>query len=73
MQTILDAAAFLDSPLAFTYKKNDGYFNFNAISVYKVSIDFWIKILGRLLVADKQILTECFKLLSLVVKKLIHT
>ena len=73
MQTILDAAAFLDSPLAFTYKKNDGYFNFNAISVYKVSIDFWIKILGRLFVADKQILTECFKLLSLVVKKLIHT
>ena len=73
MQTILDAAAFLDSPLAFTYKKNDGYFNFNAISVYKVSIDFWIKILGRLFVADKQILTECLKLLSLVVKKLIHT
>ena len=36
MQTILDAAAFLDSPLAFTYKKNDGYFNFNAISVYKM-------------------------------------
>ena len=73
MQTILDAAAFLDSPLAFTYKKNDGYFNFNAISVNKVSIDFWIKILGRLFVADKQILTECLKLLSLVVKKLIHT
>ena len=55
----------LDSPLAFTYRKNDGYFNFSAISVYKVSIDFWIKILGRLFVSDKQILTECFKLLSL--------
>ena len=40
MRTILDAAGFLDPLLAFTYRKNDGYFNFNAISVYKVSIDF---------------------------------
>ena len=37
MQTILDAAGFLDDPpLAFTCKKNDGYFNFNPISVFKV-------------------------------------
>ena len=61
MWTILDAAGFLDPPLSFTYRKNDGYFNFNAISVYKVSIDFLIKILERLFVNDKQILTECFK------------
>ena len=40
MWTILDAAAFLDPHLAFTYWENDGYFNFSAISVYKVSIDF---------------------------------
>ena len=40
MWTILDAAEFLDLPLAFTYKKNDGNFNFNDISVYKVYIDF---------------------------------
>ena len=37
---MLDAAEFLDLPLAFTYKKNDGNFNFNDISVYKVYIDF---------------------------------
>ena len=42
MWTILDAADFLDPPLAFTDRKNDGYFSFNAISVYKVYIDFWI-------------------------------
>ena len=40
MWTILDAAGFLDPPLGFTYSKNDGYFNFNAFSVYKVFIDF---------------------------------
>ena len=40
MWNILDAAEFLDPPLAFTQKKNDGYLNFNAISVYKVYIDF---------------------------------
>ena len=40
MWAILDAAGFLDPPLAFTYRKNDGYFNFSAISVYKVSVDF---------------------------------
>ena len=40
MWAILDAAGFLDPPLALTYRKNDGYFNFNAISVYKVSVDF---------------------------------
>ena len=51
----------LDPPLAFTYRKNDDNFNFNAISVDKVYIDCWIKILGRLFVNDKQILTECFK------------
>ena len=28
MWTILDAAAFLDPHLAFTYKENDSYFNF---------------------------------------------
>ena len=39
---------FLDSPLTFNYRKNNGYFTFNAISVYKVYIDFQIKILGRL-------------------------
>ena len=61
MWTILDAAGLLDPLLAFTYRKNDSYFNFNDISVYKVYIDFWIKILGRLFVNDKQILTECFK------------
>ena len=61
MWTILDAAEFLDAPLAFTYRKNDGNFNFNAASVYKVYIDFWIKLLGRVFVNDKQMLTECFK------------
>ena len=61
MWTVLDAGEFLDPPLAFNYRKNDGYFNFNAISAYKVYIDFWIKILGRLFVNDKQNLTECFK------------
>ena len=62
MWTILDAAEFYDSPLAFTYRRNDGYFSFNAISVYKVYyIDFWIKIPGMLFVHDKQILTGCFK------------
>ena len=61
MWTILEAAEFLDQPLAYTYRKNDGNFNFNAISVYKVYIDFSIKILGRLFVNDKQILTECLK------------
>ena len=61
MWTILDAAEFLHPPLALTYRKNDGNFNFNAVSVYKVYIDFWIKILGGLFVNDQQILTECFK------------
>ena len=45
MWTTLDAVEFSDPTLAFTYRKNDGYFNFNAISVYKIHIDFWIKIL----------------------------
>ena len=64
MWTILDAAEFYDSPLAFTYRRNDGYFSFNAISVYKVCyIDFWIKILGRLFVNDKQILNRMFQIL----------
>ena len=40
MWTILDAAVFLNVPLVFTYRKNDGYFEFNAISLYKVYIDF---------------------------------
>ena len=41
MWTILDAVEFFDPPLAFTYRRNDGYFSFNAISVYKVYyIDF---------------------------------
>ena len=70
---LLDAAEFLDPPLAFTYRENDSNFNFNAISVDKVYIDCWIKILGRLFVNDKQILTECFKsfliLEGLVVRK----
>ena len=61
MWTTLDAAGFLDPPLAFTYRKIDGYFNFSAISVYKVSIDFLIKILRRLFVNDKLILMECFR------------
>ena len=64
MRTILDAAGFLDPPLAFICRENDGYFNFNAISVCKVSIDFWIKIVGRLFVNDQQILTELFKSFS---------
>ena len=60
---VLEAAEFLDSciHLTFNYWRNDGYFTFNAISVYKVYIDFRIKILGRFFVNDKQILTECFK------------
>ena len=61
MWTILDVAGFLDPSVAFTYRKNDGYLNLNAISVYKVYVDFWFKILGKLFVNDKQILTECFK------------
>ena len=61
MWTILDAAEFLDPFLAFAHRKKDGNFNINAISVYKVYIDFWIKILGRLFLNDKQIFTECFK------------
>ena len=62
MWTILGRAVFLDPPLAFTYRRNDGHFSFNAISVYKVYyIDLWIKILGKLFVNDKQILIECFK------------
>ena len=64
MRTILDAAGFLDPPLAFICRENDGYFNFNAISVCKVSIDFWIKIVARLFVNDQQILTELFKSFS---------
>ena len=40
MWTILDAAGFLDPSVAFTYRKNDGYLNLNAISVYEVCIDF---------------------------------
>ena len=58
MWTILEAAEFLqDSPLTFNYRRNNGYFTFNAISVYEVYIDFRIKIQGRLFVNDKQILT----------------
>ena len=48
----------MDQTLAFTYRKNDGYLNLNAISVYN---DLWIKILERLFVNDKQILTDFFK------------
>ena len=40
MWTILDAAGFLDPPLEFKYRKNNGYFDFSAISVYKVCI-YW--------------------------------
>ena len=40
MWTILDAAGFLDPPLEFKYRKNNGYFDFSAISVCKVYIDF---------------------------------
>ena len=42
MCSILDAAGFLDPPLALTYRKNDGYSTLiiNAISVYKIYIDF---------------------------------
>ena len=40
MRTIRDAAGFLNPLLAFSCRKNDGYFNFKAISVYKVYIDF---------------------------------
>ena len=47
MRSILDAAGFLDPPLAFICRENDGYFNFSAISVCKVSVDFWIKIVGE--------------------------
>ena len=69
MWTILGRSVFLDPLLAFTYRRNDGHFRFNAISVYKVCyIDFviwwllyWYKILGKLFVNDKQILIECFK------------
>ena len=53
MWTILDTAGFLDPPLEFKYRKSNGYFDFSAISVYKVYIDFRIKILGRLFVNDK--------------------
>ena len=59
MWTILDAAKFLDPPLAFTYRKNDS--NFKAISVHKDYIVFWIEILRRVFENDKQILKECFK------------
>ena len=61
--SILDAAWFLDPPLAFTYRKKDGYFTLitNAFSVRKVYIDFWMKIWGSLSVNGKQILMECFK------------
>ena len=62
MWAILDAAEFLDPLLAFTYRRKDGYFSFDAISVYKVYyIDFWTKILETLFVNDRQILIECFK------------
>ena len=40
MWAILDAAGFLDPPLAFTYWKKYGYLNFNDNSTYKVYIDF---------------------------------
>ena len=41
MWTILDAAGFfLDPPPEFKYRQNNGYFDFNVISVYKVYIDF---------------------------------
>ena len=42
MCSIVDAAGFLDPPLAFTYRKNEGYFTLinTAISVHKVYIDF---------------------------------
>ena len=40
MWNILDVAEFLGIPEAFTYRTNDGNFNFNAISVYKMYIDF---------------------------------
>ena len=41
MWAILDAAEFLDPLPAFTYRRKDGYFSFDAISVYKVYyIDF---------------------------------
>ena len=53
MWTILDAAGFLDPPLEFKYRISNGYFDFSAISVYKVDTDFWIKTLGRLFVNDK--------------------
>ena len=62
MWTILGAAEFLDPPLAFTYRRDDGYFSFNTIFVDKVYyIDFWIEILGTLFGNDKQILIEYFK------------
>ena len=53
----------MDLPLAFTYRKNDGYLNFNAISVYKMYIDFSIKILERHFLNDKQILTRLFQII----------
>ena len=62
MWAILDAAEFLDPLPAFTYRRKDGYFSFDAISVYKVYyIGFWTKILETLFVNDRQILIECFK------------
>ena len=56
----LDAAGFLGPPLAFAFRKNEGYFNFNAISVYKVYIGSSIKKLGRFFVTDKKILTGVY-------------
>ena len=61
MWTILGGAEFLDPPLTFSSPIGEMIVTFNAISVYKVYIDFWIKMLGRLFVNDKQILAECFK------------
>ena len=40
MRPIGNAAGLLNPTLAFSYKKNDGHFNFKAISVFKVYIDF---------------------------------
>ena len=51
MWAILNAARFFNQPLAFTYR-----------TVY---IDFWIKILERLFVNDKQILTEILSIYNL--------
>ena len=37
----------LGSTSGIYLEENDGYLNFNAISVYKVYIDFWITILDQ--------------------------